>query len=231
MNVNIMNMDNAYRYAIYAVPLPGHPLWAAATRWFGRDVRGVAPPEKPIHGDLVAQAARYGFHGTLKAPFRLAPGREARDLLAATAALAVSPLPVSLTIRDDLGFPALMPFMEVPALNQLAERCVIELDRFRAPPDAAELARRRSNGLTDGQALMLETWGYPYVLDQFSYHMTLGDKTEDMNRHHTMMAGAHRLFGPLIGTPVPLTLSIFAEPEQGAPFRLWRQLLPNLSMA
>ena len=42
-----------------------------------------------------------------------------------------------------------------------------ELDAFRAPPDDAELARRRKAGLTERQDALLMQWGYPYVFEEF----------------------------------------------------------------
>jgi len=38
---------------------------------------------------------------------------------------------------------------------------------------AAELARRRTLRLTAEQDAMLARWGYPYVLEDFRFHMTL----------------------------------------------------------
>ena len=59
------------------------------------------------------------------------------------------------------------------ALQALADACVEQLDRFRAPPSDAELARRRRASLTPRQDAMLVRWGYPYVFDTWFFHMTL----------------------------------------------------------
>ncbi len=46
-------------------------------------------------------------------------------------------------------------------------------DAFRAPPTAAELARRRAGGLDAEQSALLDRWGYPHVFERFRFHMTL----------------------------------------------------------
>jgi hypothetical protein len=55
---------------------------------------------------------------------------------------------------------------------------VIAFDPFRRPPDASELARRRSVGLTPRQDALLARFGYPYVLDEFQFHLTLTERLE-----------------------------------------------------
>src|SRR3546814_3179533 len=73
--------------------------------------------------------------------------------------------PLRLVILD--GFLALVPSGPSDALEALAAGCVQRFERFRAPPSALELARRRSNGLTPRQERNLKDWGYPYVLEDF----------------------------------------------------------------
>ncbi len=78
--------------------------------------------------------------------------------------------------------------------DRLAELCVKDLDRFRAPPVAAELARRRGAGLSLRQETLLARWGYPYVLDEVRFHMTLtarlaGEEGETVGRRGIGAAG------------------------------------------
>jgi hypothetical protein len=215
----------AYRYAVYAVPVPGHPLAALAADWLGRDARGGAVArEADAFDDLRAEARRYGFHGTLKAPFRLAEGTTEAALAAAAETLAGPALPVRLVLADDLGFPALRPAEPVPALEALAETCVRVLDGFRAPPTPEELARRKPERLSPGQRDLLMRWGYPYVLEEFRFHMTLGARAEDTTRHAGFMRAAAERFGRVLADPVPLGVALFVEPARGAPFTLWRDM-------
>lgn len=216
----------AHRYAVYAVPEPGHALETAAARWLGRDPRGGACAPGAADDDLLADARRYGFHGTLKAPFRLAEGAREADLAAAAEALAGPALPVALAVSDDLGFPALRPAAPAPALDALAARCVRDLDRLRAPPTPDELARRKPERLSPRQRELLSRWGYPYVLDEFRFHMTLGARATEPARHAAFMRAAGQTFAGILAEPAPLTIALFVEPERGAPFRLWRDISP-----
>lgn len=171
-------MSDHIRYAIYYLP-PAGPLADFGAAWLGWDVARGAPAEQPAVEGLRAATGtprKYGFHGTLKPPFRLAEGRDAAGLHTATERLAAAVAPVTLDglVLGGLGhFLALVPQGDAPALAELAGRCVADLDAFRAPPPAAELDRRRAAGLTAPQEAHLTRWGYPYVFDQFRFHMTL----------------------------------------------------------
>jgi len=79
------------RYAIYYLP-PDGPFAKAGHSWLGWDAaRGQAPSALEIKDwDTVTAAPRkYGFHGTLKPPFRLAAGCNQDDLAEAVATLAM----------------------------------------------------------------------------------------------------------------------------------------------
>lgn len=182
-------MEDFRRYAIYYVPRPGEIAEAAAA-WLGWDLahgRAVPPPllaglPGPL-ADLTAAARPYGFHGTLKAPFRLAPGQSARALNLAAARLAERLAPVSLPrlrLAEPGGFLALIPEGDAKGLLGLGAEVVSQLDRFRAPLTAAEIARRRPDRLSPRQRDLLDTWGYPHVMEAFRFHLTLtGDLEAD----------------------------------------------------
>jgi hypothetical protein len=53
------------------------------------------------------------------------------------------------------------------------------LDTFRAPLRREDRDRRLAAGLTDRQVGNLERWGYPYVFEEFRFHMTLTGRIED----------------------------------------------------
>lgn len=175
------------RYAIYYAPDHGSPWWRFGAHWLGRDERsGTAlaqPPAPPLAAaelaGLTAAPRRYGFHATLKAPFRLAPGITADHLLARTRALAARLKPVPLgTLVPVLmdGFVALVPSAQDPSLGVLAQACVRELDDLRAPLSEADRARRRPDALDARGRELLERFGYPHVLERFRFHMTLTDR-------------------------------------------------------
>lgn len=173
------------RYAVYTT-LPDGPLADFAASWLGWDVaRGVACAHPEIAGlpmavgEITRAPRKYGFHGTMKPPFRLAEGTDRAGLEAALAAFCAAQAPVTLAglVPARLGgFLALVPMGEVAGLAALAARCVETFDGFRAPAGAAETARRRAAGLTPEQDRLLQRWGYPYVMEAFRYHMTLSGK-------------------------------------------------------
>ena len=87
-----------------------------------------------------------------------------------------------LTLADLGGFLALVPVAAGDALYALAGQCVSELDSFRAPPSESETARRRKAGLTERQDALLRRWGYPYVFEEFRFHLTLTGRLPDPER-------------------------------------------------
>ena len=216
------------RYAIYFTPDAGHPLVRAAEDWLGRSVFGRAVELADIGGfspqgraGLTASAVRYGFHGTLKAPFRLAADRSERELISAFDAFCgtTRPIaPVRLKVSNLDGFFALTPADPAGELNDLAAEIVRHFEPFRAPLTEAEIARRRPEKLSPQQRELLETWGYPYIFDAFRFHMTLSDRLDG----ETAVAVRRALdeqFDALVATPVAFDrLAIFAEPAPDAPF-------------
>ena len=224
----------AARYAIYHAPRPDSVLWQAGCRWLGRNPATGEVLDQPavpgMSGErlhrLTASARLYGLHATLKPPFHLAPGRGHDALDQALEQFAGScPAPRSLHLRVAplSGFLALQPVDDDPALLQFASACVAQFDAFRAPPDEAELARRRAAGLNARQEALLLQFGYPYVLDQFRFHITLTDRLTPEDRASLQPWLAAHLADAL---REPLTLSdicLFVQPAPQAPFRLLRR--------
>ena len=163
--------------------VPEGPLYEKGAGWLGWDaVAGrETPPQEPgglpmAPGDLTATPARYGFHGTIKPPFRLAGGRDADSLREALRAFCAARAPIQcppLEVRILGRFVALVPSAPAPGLRDLANSAVEAFDPWRTPASEAELARRRKAGLSDRQEALLQKWGYPYVMDEFRFHITL----------------------------------------------------------
>lgn len=217
------------RYAIYFTPSPEHPLARQAAAWLGRDAfSGAASPSGP-HGDLsaaeiafhTASARRYGFHATIKAPFRLMPGATEASLVDALDRYCAAARPVripSLVVRQLDGFFALVPEKRVVELDEFAADVVRAFDRFRVPTTDSEIARRNPDSLSPAELQNLHQWGYPYVFDAFRFHMTLSGRVSgaDAARLERAIAG---VFAPFIGQPLDIaSLALFVEPEPGAPF-------------
>ena len=166
-------MPGFRRYAVFFVPTGA--LYDRAAEWLGWDsVAGMAlPPPEPR---LVDRPRKYGFHATLKPPFRLAEGSREADLRDTLARIAAGTAPIdlpALTVTALGRFLALTPASPCPAVQRLAAQVVMDLDRFRATLRRDELARRRKSRLSPRQEDHLARWGYPFVLDQFRFHMTL----------------------------------------------------------
>lgn len=178
------------RYAIYYTPEKGSPLAEFGADWLGWDSAfGQPRAQAQVEGIDIAAITKtprnYGFHGTVKPPFRLAEGADAGDLGRALDDICDGAAPITLDGLDLAqmgGFLALVPVGDTMALSGLAATVVKRLDRFRAPANAAELAKRRAAHLSPAQEAHLVAWGYPYVLDQFRFHMTLTGRVDQETR-------------------------------------------------
>ncbi|WP_372605317.1 DUF1045 domain-containing protein [Actibacterium sp.] len=218
------DMTEFQRFAVYYAPRPG-AFSDFANGWLGWDaVRGRAVPHPDIPGlplpiEALTRAPRkYGFHGTLKPPFRLRDGQSRAALEARIAELAARLAPVicdGLDLRRIGRFLALTPRGDTRALSDLAATVVRDLDPFRAAPGLGELERRRAAGLSPRQNAYLESWGYPYVMDEFRFHLTLTDKLSDTKAKQTQTV-LEQAITPLPPQPFEMTdLCLFGEAADG----------------
>lgn len=211
-------MDDFKRYGIYVVP--DGTFFAQASAWLGWDaVAGHDVPQPDLSLDanaLTATPRKYGFHGTIKPPFALADGGRASGLAAALEAFCATQAPVevpALEVRRLGGFVAIVPAVPSSALADLAGDTVAALDAFRAPPSDSELARRRTAGLSDRQEALLQRWGYPYVMEEFRFHMTLTGRTSDADTVRDALA-SH--FARVLPRPFVIdTLALMGEAQNG----------------
>ncbi len=207
------------RFAVYAVP-EEDGLADFGASWLGWDIRtGQSSQQFPIAGldDVTMTPRKYGFHGTIKPPFRLFDGNCLDGLQSAVTALAADIAPVEtagLTVSTLGSFLALTPVGDTGPLSHLAARFVQELDAFRAPPTAAELVRRRAASLTESQEANLAEWGYPYVLDDFRFHLTLTGKLDAAEQDKWMQHAADNL--PIQPIPFAIrSIALVAERQDG----------------
>lgn len=170
------------RYAIYFVPGAGTELYRFGASVLGYDCYASAPVALFGHADvsswasIVREPAVYGFHATLKPPFYLAKGYGEADIEAAVSEFAASRPAVvvgELAVCELGSFIALAPKAKRPLLDQLAQACVRDFDHFRAPMSEQERVRRLTPSLSERQIENLYRWGYPYVFEDFRFHMTL----------------------------------------------------------
>jgi putative phosphonate metabolism protein len=224
-------MTGQARVAIYYAPAADDPLAYAAARWLGRDAEtgaSVVQPKVPDIDTVTAEPRLYGFHATLKPPFRLRDGVRWDDLLGAAERLAANTAPFDLPrlfVADLRGFLALRESEPCPPLQTLADDAVARLDAFRAPPDDAELARRRRSRLSAEQDAMLVRWGYPYVFETWFFHMTLTRRL-DTDERAVLLPAAQAHFAASLSVPRRVdTLCLFTQREPGAPFVMAERLM------
>ena len=218
-----------HRHAIFACPPRDDPLTALAARWLGRDAwtgGAIAQPDVRGIAELTAFPRRYGFHATVIAPFRPADGVGAADVDAALDAFCASEAPIPLPLRvERLGaFFALVPPGPSEALNAMEARAVRHFHHLRAEPAASEIAKRSPERLTERQRALLAQWHYPYVLDEFRYHMTLTGPVPEADAARVRAAIVAHFPVDLLAAHRVDALARYGEPTPNSPFAVARRV-------
>lgn len=225
------------RYALYFTPPKDDPLNGLASRWLGRDAYTGETFAASSYGEVnaeeqhavTADPRRYGFHATLKAPFELAASVTENDLMeiAGDFAARTAPFSISELVLGQLGhFFALVPANLYSELQDFSASVVRAFEPLRAALTASDIARRKPEELTEAHRANLLRWGYPYVMDEFRFHMTLTGPVE-AERQPAISAVLRETFAAHIGRPLSVSgLAIFVEETRGAPFivRSWLPL-------
>ena len=219
------------RYAIYfaagadsalsrfGAELLGYDAYTGEEPPFADDALRVAPDWR----DITADPRRYGFHGTLKAPMALAAGRTEAELLAACAAFAgkARPIPVIRPVVGAIsGFIAVIPAQPVDALQKLAADCARDFDCFRPPLTAEDRARRKPDRLSERQRDHLDRWGYPYVMEEFRFHMTVTGRLDADRRGPILEMLRARFAGLGLDTLEIDRITLFKQDDAKTRFRL-----------
>jgi putative phosphonate metabolism protein len=219
------------RYATYYAPEPGSDFDRFGAELLGCDVHtgeDLAFPDgilrmAPDWRELTYEPRKYGFHATLKAPHSLAPGKTEAELLAACEAFANTPRPIpviSPVVGSISGFIAVLPADPSPELERLAADCVREFDSFRAPLTSEERARRNPSMLTPRQREYLDRWGYPYVMEEFRFHMTLTGRLGDAKREAIRTILQERFASLEITTLSIDSIAVFRQNDADSRFRI-----------
>jgi putative phosphonate metabolism protein len=226
-------MTSYPRYAIYYAPEPGGGFDRFGAELLGYDASSgeeVAFPNRilqmaPDWRDLTHDPRKYGFHATLKAPHPLAPGKTEAELLGACEAIAKTPRPIPVirpVVGSISGFIAVVPANPSAELQKLAAGCVREFDSFRAPLASEERARRKPSMLTPGQREHLERWGYPYVMEDFRFHMTLTGRLATERREPVLTMLKDRFAALGLTTLSIDRFALFRQDDADSRFRLVR---------
>jgi len=220
---------NFERYALYYAPSSESSLGQFGNSWLGWNAESKIPVSRPLIEGLnqfeietiTKTPRRYGFHGTLKPPFRLNEKRNFNELDTAITELANELKPIKsvpLTLSKASNFLAFRPRDCKSAISAIADSCVSQLDGFRAESSPEELNKRRQNVLTNRQDDLLKQWGYPYVMDEFRFHITLSNKLE--SEHLDLLCKTLESHCDEILT-IPFiidSLCLFGDPGAGQPF-------------
>jgi hypothetical protein len=218
------------RVALYWAPRIDDPLHRLGSAWLGRDAETGATLAQPALpgldiAELTADARGYGLHATLKPPFVPSTGwatvREtAMGLAARTRPFLLPPL----RLAEHHGFLALLEATPSAELRAFCDACVAALDAHRTPPTEAEVARRRPERMTERQRAYFHLWGYPYVFDEWWFHVTLTRRLTPEERAVVEPALAAHL-GDVPAQPRRVTeLCLFTQAGPGAPFLVAERL-------
>jgi hypothetical protein len=143
---------------------------------------------------------------------------ELHDAVAAFAAAQRSLVAPPLKVADLKGFLAFVPSGTARELDALAGACVHHFEPFRAPLTAAERRRRPLDQLTPRQIDQLDRFGYPYVFDDFTFHMTLTERLADDDKA-ILLAHLRSIARPLEAEPLMVdAVAVYEEPTPGADF-------------
>jgi hypothetical protein len=216
------------RYAIYYAPARDAALSQRASVWLGRDAwtgaaltRPTLPGLEGLDLDAITADPRgYGFHATLKAPFELAEGQTETALLDAATDLAGRLAPFTAAIGPEaLGrFIAFRPTGDTAGVDSLHDACLSAFEPFRAPLSDHDLARRRKARLTDEQDARLLRWGYPYVLNDFRFHMTLTGAVADDGVREQLLEALQLYFAADRRRHEFDAICVFRQPARDQPF-------------
>jgi Protein of unknown function (DUF1045) len=230
--------ESQLRYALYLAPPRESELWRFGCDVIGRDALtgascdGFAPEgySPAAWRSMTTDPRRYGFHATLKAPFRLRIDLDVADLTNNLAEFALKFAPFDagelsvggIAAGDGRAFVALRPHGGLRELRAFEGRVVRALDHLRAPLAAGGRERGKSARLSPRQAYYLDAWGYPYVLDEFRPHFTLTNAIADADRVARLLQQEFqfRVASPALRVDA---LTRFGECEPGGEFRILRR--------
>ena len=221
------------RYAIYYTPPPFSALARFGAGVLGYDcfdatdvphsrLDGIDPAVLKL---MTIDPRRYGFHATLVAPFYLDRHSE-DDLMAAveTYAKRTVPLPIGHLAASLMGgFVVIIPAQSHPDIAQFAAECLEAFHPFQAPLSAADRERRVKAGLTPRQIELLDRWGYPYVRNEFRFHMTLAGPLPEEQRTE-ISAALSKAFSPRAADHFEIdAISLMRQDNSSARFRVLKR--------
>jgi putative phosphonate metabolism protein len=178
------------RVAIFYAPASKSPLAEFGSNWLGWDIEKAIEAKHPEIpklptpiSDIIATPQKYGFHGTLKAPFRLNTEKSLDELRNALRRFSepISKFTIGQMKVARLGnFVAIIQETASGQLQNFASTIVEHFEEFRAPLSDDDITKRRKTNLSPRQDELMLKWGYPFIFDEFKFHLTLTGK---LNEH------------------------------------------------
>jgi hypothetical protein len=219
------------RYAVFYTPTG--PLADFGASWLGWDSALGSKVQHPETGTIdcaavTATPRRYGLHSTLKAPFHLAGGADLdslQDMAASFAAHTAAVEVGTVALRHANGFVALRPVVETLQLRDFAAATVRTFDSFRAPLSDDDIARRRKARLTARQDAQMLEFGYPYIFEDYHFHLTLsGRVAPDQGAH--LITALSRVLAGLVPQPFTIdAITLMGEDSAGLFHQIHRYAL------
>ena len=213
---------NFSRYAIYYIP--EQPLFQLGSDWLGwNSLTGREIPLSDDQRGITKRPRKYGFHATIKPPFVLSPDHTQDDLKTEFKSFCQSTSPATggnLTISRLGRFLAITQDHQASDVTALAAAAVTHFDKFRARLSEDAIAKRRQSKLYPQQNMLMLRWGYPYVMQEFKFHMTLTGPLKNTDIDSTDHR-ANAVFHDHLGKPLGINaLALLGEDENSGHFHI-----------
>ena len=213
---------NFSRYAIYYIP--DLPLFQIGSDWLGwNSITGQETTLSANHRRITDRPRKYGFHATVKPPFSLASNSTQGDLQDAfqTFCATVSPATGGTLKISRLGrFLAMTQDVQSNEVTELAASTVSHFDKFRAPLSDQDIAKRRQRRLTPEQDALMLRWGYPYMMQEFKFHMTLTGPLQN-DEIDAIEHDANTRFREFLGQPLKIaSIALLGEDSDSGRFHV-----------
>lgn len=218
-------MTSYNRVAIFYAPASKSSLANFGSEWLGWDVENATEvkhpdiPSLPLPiSDMVVTPQKYGFHGTLKAPFKLNTTKSEDDLRAALHSFTQQTPKFTIgqmAVAQLDNFVAIIQQSQSTNLHNFAATIVEHFEEFRKPLSENDVAKRRKANLTQRQDELMLQWGYPFVFEEFKFHLTLTGKLNESDAEATKNILARHLSG-ILNKPLQIVdICLYGEREDG----------------
>lgn len=223
------------RFALYFTPASSSLLYQIASNWLqydaykGNSLESSISKNKPLNDggyeNYIQNASKYGFHATLKPPFRLKENHTQEQLIQEVSNFCKNNQAIAcgkLQLTTLGSFIALVLEKPCPQLNKLAQQYVETFEPFRAELNKQELKKRNPEELTKRQQVLFKQWGYPYVDDEYRFHLTL---TDSMSTEQLPVVKKHlqELLSPALDSGLRVdTVHLFYQENSKSRFKIIR---------